>query len=38
MRINGHISGRVTMDGQIGWADGQIGYAGYGAHPVEGQQ
>ncbi len=26
---------RVTMDGQAGWADGQIGYAGYGRHFVE---
>lgn len=23
----------LEMDGQIGWADGQIGYAGYGGHP-----
>ena len=28
---------RLKMDGQIGWADGQIGYAGYGPHPVEDQ-
>ncbi|MGN0342805.1 MAG: hypothetical protein ACI4DO_08425 [Roseburia sp.] len=26
---------RLTMDGQIGWADGQIGFVGYGKHPVE---
>ena len=24
---------KVTMDGQAGWADGQIGMAGYGEHP-----
>ena len=24
---------KVTMDGQVGWADGQIGMAGYGEHP-----
>ena len=29
---------RVTMDGQVGWADGQIGMAGYGSHPVEWMQ
>lgn len=26
----------VYMDGQVGWADGQIGLAGYGKHPVAG--
>lgn len=26
---------RLTMDGQIGYADGQVGWAGYGSHPVE---
>ena len=24
---------KMTMDGQAGWADGQIGMAGYGEHP-----
>ena len=24
----------VTMDGQVGYADGQIGYVGYGSHPL----
>lgn len=24
----------VTMDGEPGWADGQIGWAGYGTHPL----
>lgn len=24
----------VTMDGQVGYADGQVGWAGYGKHPV----
>lgn len=23
----------INMDGQVGWADGQIGMAGYGTHP-----
>ena len=23
-----------NMDGQVGYADGQVGWAGYGAHPV----
>lgn len=23
----------ITMDGEVGWADGQIGMAGYGTHP-----
>ncbi|MDR0851363.1 MAG: fibronectin type III domain-containing protein, partial [Clostridiales Family XIII bacterium] len=26
---------RLTMDGQVGFADGQVGWAGYGPHPVE---
>lgn len=26
---------RVVMDGQTGYADGQVGWAGYGPHPVE---
>jgi hypothetical protein len=26
---------RLTMDGQVGYADGQVGWAGYGKHPVE---
>ena len=26
---------RLTMDGQVGFADGQIGLVGYGKHPVE---
>lgn len=26
---------KLTMDGQVGWADGQIGMAGYGRHPAE---
>lgn len=25
---------RLTMDGQTGWADGQIGWVGYGDHPL----
>ncbi|MDE5539853.1 MAG: hypothetical protein K2J20_05150, partial [Bacilli bacterium] len=25
----------ITMDGQVGYADGQVGWAGYGKHPVE---
>lgn len=25
----------VTMDGQVGYADGQVGWAGYGKHPVD---
>lgn len=24
----------ITMDGQVGYADGQVGLAGYGAHPL----
>ncbi len=24
----------LTMDGQVGYADGQVGWAGYGKHPV----
>ena len=27
---------QLWMDGQIGWADGQVGEAGYGQHPIEG--
>ncbi len=26
----------LTMDGQIGYADGQVGWAGYGTHPLAG--
>ncbi|MGN1456504.1 MAG: hypothetical protein ACI4XP_00970 [Acutalibacteraceae bacterium] len=26
---------RLTMDGKTGYADGQVGWAGYGSHPVE---
>lgn len=26
---------RLTMDGQVGYADGQVGWVGYGKHPVE---
>lgn len=25
----------ITMDGKVGYADGQVGWAGYGSHPVE---
>lgn len=25
---------RLTMDGQTGYADGQVGLVGYGVHPV----
>lgn len=25
----------VTMDGQVGYADGQVGWVGYGKHPVD---
>ena len=28
---------RLTMDGQVGYADGQVGWANYGPHPVEGE-
>lgn len=24
----------LTMDGQVGYADGQMGWAGYGPHPA----
>ena len=27
----------LNMDGQVGYADGQVGWAGYGAHPVANQ-
>ena len=27
---------KVQMDGQVGWADSQLGMAGYGEHPVAG--
>lgn len=26
---------RLTMDGEVGYADGQVGWAGYGPHPAE---
>lgn len=26
----------LTMDGKVGYADGQVGWAGYGCHPVDG--
>ncbi|MGI5895944.1 MAG: hypothetical protein ACOX6U_03200 [Oscillospiraceae bacterium] len=29
---------KVEMDGQMGYADGQVGWAGYGEHPVAGGQ
>lgn len=29
---------KLEMDGQIGYADGQVGWAGYGEHPVAGLQ
>lgn len=25
----------ITMDGKVGYADGQVGWAGYGKHPIE---
>ena len=29
---------KLEMDGQIGYADGQVGWAGYGEHPIAGLQ
>ena len=26
---------KVTMDGQVGWADGMLGAAGYGEYPYQ---